>query len=176
MGTHRKSVRSMKKQRSKATLPEGVDLSAQMIKEIRDARTELVTEIRGIESAFMPKILDLQIQAKDIVEHAIELWRMEQRLDKVAESIGEEDRVFFTHSIQKLKRYLDKNHIEVVGHTKQEFNDGVNVDVLLFKESSDITKPTITETKEPTVLCKNQVVHKGQVIVSKVSDGSTQHE
>lgn len=154
----------------------GVDSTAQIIKEIRDARTEFVTEIRGIESTFMPKILDLPIHAKDIVEHAIDLWRMEQRLDKVSASIGEEDLAFLTRSIQKLKRYLDKNDIEVVDHTNQEFNDGVNVDVLLFEEKSDMTKPTITETKEPTILCRNQVVHKGQVIVSRASDGGAQHE
>ena len=151
-------------------------MAAQISKEIHDVRTELVTEIRGIEAAFMPKILDLPIHAKDIVEHAVELWRMEQRLNKVAASIGEQDRIFLKHSIQKLKRYLDKNHIEVVDHANQEYNDGVNVNVLLFEESSDITKPTITETKEPTVLCKNQVVHKGLVIVSRASDGGAQHE
>ena len=80
------------------------------------------------------------------------------------------------HSIDKLKRYLDKNDIEVIDHTNQEFNDGVNVNVLLFEESSEVTKPTITATKEPTILCRNQVVRKGQVIVSKVSDGDAQHE
>ncbi len=176
MGTHRKSVRSMKKQRSKTTLTGGVDLAAQIIKEIHDARSEFAAEIRGIESAFMPKILDLPIHAKDIVEHAVELWRMEQRLKKVAASIGEEDREALIHSIDKLKRYLDKNDIEVVDHTNQEFNDGVNVNVLLFEESSEVTKPTITATKEPTILCRSQVVRKGQVIVSKVSDGDTQHE
>lgn len=130
---------------------------------------------KGAELDVVPKIFTISIQTGDLIEHAIELWRMEQRLNKVAASLDESQRDFITNSIQKLKRYLEKNDVEIVDHTNQKFNYGRNLDVLLVEHSSDVTETIIKETKEPTILCKNRVVHKGKVIILERSNGSAKH-
>ena len=121
--------------------------------------------------------ITMDISTKDLVEHAIELWRMEQRLNKVITSLEDDSQqTFFTRSIQKLKRYLEKNNIEIVEHTNQKFNYGRNLDVLLVEKSPDITETIIKETKEPTILWKNHVVHKGKVIIIERTNKGDRHE
>ena len=117
----------------------------------------------------------IPIQTRDLIEHAIELWRMEQRLNRIAASLNESQRSLVTSSIQRLKRYLEKNEIEIVDHTNQKFNHGRNLDVLLVEKSPDVTEPIVRDTKEPTILCKNHIVHRGKVIVLEGERG-TKHE
>ena len=116
---------------------------------------------------------DMPDRMPNLVEHAIELWRLEQRLGRLAASLDEPQRDLVMNSIQRLKRYLEKNDIEIVDHTNQKFNQGRNLDVLLVEQSQDVTEPFIKETKEPTILCKNQLVHRGKVIVT---EGISEHE
>jgi hypothetical protein len=80
------------------------------------------------------------------------------------------------NSIQKIKRYLDKNDIEIVDHTNQKFNEGRNLDVLAVEKSLDISESIIKETKEPTILHKNQVVHKAKVIILEKSSEEITNE
>lgn len=176
MKPSRESAKNTKKPQAKTAMHDHTDLTNQILGGIGAILSQISKTRKDIESAVAPKFLDISIHTADLVEHAIELWRLEQRLNKVVSSLDEPQRELFINSIQKLKRYLDKNDIEVVDHTNQEFNDGMNLDVLLVEESPDIAKPTIKETKEPTVLCKNQVVHKGKVIVLTRDGEGAQHE
>ena len=80
------------------------------------------------------------------------------------------------NSVQKIKRYLDKNDIEIVDYTNQKFNEGRNLDILAVEKSSNILESIIKETKEPTILYKNQVVNKGKVIILEKNSESTTHE
>ena len=145
---------------------------------VRNNKTHLqLYEIRtSVEADIMSKNFAISIQTRDLVDHAIEIWRLEQRMNKIADSLDESQRSLITNSIQKLKRYLEKNAIEIVDHTNQKFNDGRNLDVLLVEQSPDVTEAIIRETKEPTILCENQLVHKGKVIILEGSDGSPKHE
>jgi len=120
---------------------------------------------KDIHEVVTPKFLNVSIQVKDLVELSIEIWRLENRINKITSNLEENQKEAILNSIQKLKRYIEKNDIEVVDHTNQRFNDGRNLDVLAVEKSQNISDPLIKETKEPTVLCKGQVVSKGKVIV-----------
>lgn len=162
------------KLQSNVAWPYGSDMAIQIIKEIYDTRQQVAEVRKDIESAVVPKFIDISIRTGDLIEHAIELWRMEQRLNKV--SLDESQQAFFTNAIHRLKRYLDKNDIEIVDHTGQKFNVGRNLDVLWVEESPSVAEPIIKETKEPTILCKNQIVHKGKVIVLEGTEGGARYE
>lgn len=120
---------------------------------------------KDIHEVVAPKFLNVSIQVKDLIELSIEIWRLENRLNKVVIGLEDNQKEALLNSIQKLKRYTEKNDIEVVDHTNQKFNDGRNLDVLAVEKSQNISDSIIKETKEPTVLCKGQVVSKGKVIV-----------
>ena len=140
------------------------------LEKINETLTEIrsqISEVRkDIESAVAPKFFNVSVQTNDLVEHAIELWRLKNRLSKILENMPENQRDIFTNSINKLMRYLEKNDIEIVDSTNQKFNEGRNLDILAVEQDEKISEPIIKETKEPTILFKGKVIRKGKVIIS----------
>lgn len=118
-----------------------------------------------IRYAVAPKFIELSIGVNDLVDLAIEVWRMEQRISKSASSLPEQQLKGLENSIQKLKRYLSKYDIEIVDYKNQKYNDGLNLDILSVEKNPSLSEPTIKETIEPTVLCKGQVVRKAKIIL-----------
>lgn len=118
-----------------------------------------------IKFAVAPKSLQLSVSANELVDLALEIWRMEQRLTKVANTLPENHRKGLENSILKLKKYISNYDIEIVDYTDQKFNDGLNLDVLSVEKDSAVTTPTVKETVEPTILVKGQVVRKAKIIL-----------
>ena len=125
-----------------------------------------ISEVRkDIQSAVAPTFFNVSVQTNDLIEHAIELWRLQNRLSKIIENIPENQREILHNSIKKLMRYLEKNDLEIIDYTNQKFNEGRNLDILAVEQDEKISEPIIKETKEPTILFKGQVIRKGKVIV-----------
>ncbi len=118
-----------------------------------------------IKFAVAPKSLQLSVSANELVDLALEIWRMEQRLTKVANTLPENHRKGLENSILKLKKYISNYDIEIVDYTDQKFNDGLNLDVLSVEKDPAVTTPTVKETVEPTILVKGQVVRKAKIIL-----------
>lgn len=148
----------------------------QIIKDMSKMRLPIPENQKDTKSDMNVKFLNVSIATKDLIDLGIDIWRMEQRLNKVMQSLPENSQDLLNNSIQKIKRYLDKNYIEIVDHTNQKFNEGRNLDILAVEKSSDILEPIIKETKEPTILHKNQVVHKGKVIILEKNSRDLTHE
>ena len=125
-----------------------------------------ISEVRkDIQSAITPKFFNVSVQTNDLIEHAIELWRLQNRLSKIIKNIPENQREILHNSIKKLMRYLEKNDLEIIDHTNQKFNEGRNLDILAVEQDEKISESIIKETKEPTILFKGQVIRKGKVII-----------
>ena len=131
---------------------------------------------KSVKSDTSIKFVNVSIETKDLINLGIDVWRMEQRLNKIMQTIPETSQNLLKNSVQKIKRYLDKNDIEIVDYTNQKFNEGRNLDILAVEKSSNILESIIKETKEPTILYKNQVVNKGKVIILEKNSESTTHE
>lgn len=126
-----------------------------------------IQEVRkDIQFAVAPKFLEVSIQIKDLVELAIDYWRLERRMEKVFVSIEQNQKENLESSLQRIKRYLDKNDIEIIDHTNQKYDEGQNLEILAVEHDPEAEVDTIKETKEPTVLLKGQVIHIGKIIVS----------
>ncbi|MEZ6331112.1 MAG: hypothetical protein R3B12_03830, partial [Candidatus Saccharimonadales bacterium] len=59
----------------------------------------------------MPSI-DPQTQA--VVDLAIELWRLENKLSKVKDKLSDDENKALNNSLDRLKRFLSKNDLEVI--------------------------------------------------------------
>lgn len=138
-------------------------------KDLLDNISEILVQIsetrKDIESAVAPKFLEMSPHLKDLIELSIEIWRLENRLSNILSNLQENQKETITNSIQKIKRYLDKNDIELIDHTNHKFNEGRNLDILAVEKDPRIVGSIIKETKEPTVMFKGQVVRKGKVII-----------
>lgn len=120
---------------------------------------------KNIKNTVEPKFLDLSPSTNSLIELAIEVWRIEKRLAKAAESLTDDQNKAFENSTAKLRRFLDKNDITFTDYTDQKYNEGLNLDILSIEKDSSITESVIKETHEPAVLHKGQVVKKAKVVV-----------
>ncbi|KKP92969.1 MAG: hypothetical protein UR98_C0014G0013 [Parcubacteria group bacterium GW2011_GWA1_36_12] len=109
---------------------------------------------------------DIPMGVEEIVELAIDVWKMEQRLLKVSGEITEVHRKGLENSIQRLKRYLEKFDVEVQDYTVQKYNDGLNFDILAREKDDSLEYPIIKETVEPTITCRGRIVKKAKVILA----------
>lgn len=120
-----------------------------------------------IRYSVAPKSIQLSAGVADFVELAVEIWRIEQRINKSLESLPENHKKGLEISIQKLKRYLEKYDLQIVDYTNQKYNEGLNLDILSVEKDSSVTEPTVKETIEPTVMYKGQVLRKAKIVLLK---------
>lgn len=132
---------------------------AKRIDHLRDTLRE------ELKFSVQPKFIEMSLSVESLVELAVEVWRIEQRIVKVSSSLPEAQRKGVETSVQKLKRYLGKYDLEIRDYTNQKFNEGLNLDVLSVEKDPSITEPIVKETVEPTILCKGQVVKKAKIIL-----------
>lgn len=114
-----------------------------------------------------PKFLKISPEVGDLTALAVEVWRIEQRLNRVSSDLDETQAKGLKSSLMKLNRYLERHDIEFKDFTNQRFNEGLNLDVIATEHDSDIKEPTIKETIEPTIMCRGQVIKKAKVVLVK---------
>ena len=131
-----------------------------------DKFEELYRKIsEDIKYSVTPKFVELSLGVNDLVDLAVEVWRMEQRVAKSALSLPENQLKGLENSIQKLKRYLEKYDIQIVDYKDTKYNDGLNLDILSVEKDPTLPEPRVKETVEPTIMCKGQVVLKAKIIL-----------
>lgn len=118
-----------------------------------------------IKYAVTPKFVELSIGVNDLVDLAIEVWKIDQRVTESTTSLTENHFKGLNNSIDRLKRYIQKYDIEIVDYTNQKFNDGWNLEILSVEKDSSIQYPIVKKTIEPTVICKGQVVRRAKIIL-----------
>ena len=109
--------------------------------------------------------VDLSPKSADVVELAVEVWRMNSRIVKTGDGLTEVQKRPIMSSLQKFTKFLDRYDIKIVDHTGEKYNEGMNVDVLSFEKDPRIKNPIIKETIEPSIICNGYVVKKGKVVV-----------
>jgi molecular chaperone GrpE (heat shock protein) len=128
--------------------------------------SELYSKIKNdINFAVAPNSINLSPSTDDFIQFALEIWRIEQKVTKLTETLPVNQRKGLENSIQKFKRYLEKYDIEIVDYTNQKFNDGLNLDVLSIEKEPTISESIVKETIEPTVMYRGQVIKKAKIIV-----------
>lgn len=118
-----------------------------------------------IKYAVAPHFMELSIGVTELVDLAVEVWRIEQRLVKAAPDLPDNQRKGLEISVEKLKRYISKYDIQVVDYTGQKYNEGLNLDVLSVEKDPMLSEPMIRETVEPTIILKGQVVRKAKIVL-----------
>jgi molecular chaperone GrpE (heat shock protein) len=134
--------------------------------DISSKLAEFYSKIKNdINFAVAPNLINLSPSTDDFIQFAIEIWRIEQRVAKLTETLPENQQKGLENSIQKFRRYLGKYDIEIVDYTNQKFNDGLNLDVLSVEKELTVSESIIKETVEPTIMYRGQVIKKAKIIV-----------
>lgn len=127
---------------------------------------EMFSVIRNdIKHSVEPRFLSVSPEVDDMVQHAIETWKLAGRVSKIKTKLNENEYRGLETSIERLKSYLGKNDIEIIDYTKQKYNEGLNIDVLSIEKDASLDGSIVKETVEPTIMCKGQVVRRAKVII-----------
>lgn len=131
-----------------------------------DRFEELYQKIKeDIKFSVTPKFMELSLGVNELIDLAVEVWRIEQRVTKSASSLPENHLKGLENSIQKLRRYLEKYDIEIVDYKNQKYNDGLNLDILSVEKDPTLPESMVKETVEPTIIYKGQVVRRAKIIL-----------
>jgi len=106
---------------------------------------------------------------------AIEIWRLEKRVQREKEDITKGEPPGFTSIVNQMQRIKDvfkKQEIDISEHTGENYNDGLSLKVLHVEEMDGIPigKMQIIETIKPSVYLKGKVIFLGEVIVGKAKE------
>lgn len=120
---------------------------------------------KNITDSVKSQFINLTPSSQSLVELAVEVWRLEKRIQKSAESLSEDQNKAFQNSVAKLHRYLEKNDISIVDYTDNKYNEGLNLDILSIEKDPEIPHSIVKETHEPAVMHKGQLIKKAKVVV-----------
>lgn len=137
--------------------------SSRSDKNIKESANLLREEIR---LSVQPKFLQLSAGVEELIELAIDIWRLEQRISKITD-LPESNKRPLENLVSKFKRYLSKYDLEIKDFTNQKFNAGLNLDVLSVQKNPSLEEPIIQETVEPSIMIKGLIVKKAKVIVAE---------
>jgi hypothetical protein len=106
---------------------------------------------------------------------AIEIWRLEKRVQKEKEDMAKGEPLEFSlivNQMQRIKDVFKKQEIETREPTGENYNDGLSLKVLHVEEMDGIPigKMQIIETIKPSVYLKGKVIFPGEVIVGKAKE------
>lgn len=120
---------------------------------------------RRIYDSVQTKFIEITPSAQNLVDVAVEVWRLERRISKSSKDLSDDQNKAFENSISKLKRFLDKNDITFVDYTDQKYNEGLNLDILNIEKDTNVKESVIKETHEPAVFHKGQLIKKAKVVI-----------
>lgn len=118
-----------------------------------------------IKQSILPKSLTISPQINDIADLAIELWRLDKRLSKIKNKISDDENKALQNTAENLKRFVQRNDIEVTDYTGQIYNEGMNLDILASEKDPELKQSVIFETHEPAVTHKGILIRKAKVII-----------
>lgn len=117
-------------------------------------------------------LIDEDISKKLVSSLAIEIWRLEKRINKIKNRTPEDSNKEFNPILEQMQRIKDvfkKQEIEIQEHTGKVYDDGLSCKALYFEEVDGIPKGKmqVIETIKPSVYFKGQIIFHGEVIVGK---------
>jgi len=121
---------------------------------------------QGLATQQRAIFVDLSPKSADVVELAVEVWRINNRIMKVGNDLTDTQKRGLESSLQRFVKFLDRYDIKIIDHTGEKYNEGMNVDVLSFEKDQNTKTPTIKETIEPSIICKGHIIKKGKIIVT----------
>ncbi len=117
------------------------------------------------------KLLESSIE--DIYELALAIWKMEQRIEKIASNLTEIQIRGFKSTLDKMKHYLLLNSVDYKDYDDLKYNEGMNLEIIAVEKDISIDLPIIKETIEPSIFHKGQLIKRAKVIVAR-KDGEEQ--
>ena len=142
-------------------LPEAI--SEPEVSSTEEGTARLRTEVREAPAAETKELLRL------LTDLATGLWRIRRKMAALGEGVSPEE-------MRKLNRYVESAwdmlagaKVEVQDLTGEKYVDGMALKVIAFQPTEGVAGEVVDETIKPTVFYRDQLVQRGEVIVTTPS-------
>lgn len=140
-------------------------------KDIKPADLESI-----ISGSFAAKTQDVShIDVTKVVDLAVEVWRLKNRLKKYNLKITDDQSKLIDNSFERINRFFDACEIGIKDYTGSKYIDELNIDPISFETKPGLGQPMIIETLEPQISIRDKVFKKSKVIVGNPEE-DTKHE
>lgn len=105
-------------------------------------------------------------QNKDLMHIALEVWKIQKKVKKMKENIGEESIKWFEYPIEKLFEILEKNKIKIIDYTGKKYLEWMNwFDIVSVEKNEAIIEPIFLDTVSPIIEENGLVVQRWKVVI-----------
>lgn len=125
------------------------------------------------------KIKPEESRRLNILDLAIEVWRLQERVKKLSAAMGKEDAAS-VFAAEKIRDIFSQVGMEIRDLTGQPYNEGMSLDVLTrdYPVGENPQHKIIQETITPAIYLDGKLEKISQVIIGKAVDpdhGKTNH-
>jgi hypothetical protein len=112
----------------------------------------------------------------ELVEIAVQLWRLDQRVQRVATGGSDPELRRLSDSVKRLRGALERLEVDFEDPLHREYNDGwLEVEVVAWEQPdapppSGVQGPWVKQTLRPIVRRSGQLISRGEVVVTQISD------
>lgn len=122
---------------------------------------------KEIRESVQSKFIEVSPNTRNVLDVAIEIWRIEQRLGKIGNTVEENQRKGLDSSLSRLKKFIDGYGIAVKDFTGCKYTSGMTaLEVITVEKDPNASHDHIKETVEPALYAGEQLVRKAKVIVA----------
>ncbi|MDD5742299.1 MAG: hypothetical protein PHX87_02610 [Candidatus Peribacteraceae bacterium] len=122
---------------------------------------------RQIRESVESKFIEISPTAKDVLEVAVEIWKVEQRIGKLQDKLPENQSKGLSGSFARLRKFLEGYGIEVKGFTGSKYSQGMAaMDVISVEKDPDAQHDYVKETIEPAIFTEGRIAKKARVIIA----------
>ena len=120
---------------------------------------------RQIKCSIEPKSLDILPSAKNMIDLAVELWKLDKRMKNISGKLSDDEKKLLGNSLDRLKRFLQVNDIKTEDYEGLVYNDGMNVKVMHVEKEHNVPRSIIGETIKPAIGRKGVLVSQAEVVI-----------
>lgn len=121
---------------------------------------------RQIKESVESKFIEISPSSKDVLEVAVEIWKLEQRIGKFQDSLPESQSKGLSGSLARIRKFTEAHSIEVKGFTGSKYSPGMAaMDVISVEKDPNAQHDYVKETIEPAIFTEGRIVKKARVIV-----------
>ena len=120
---------------------------------------------RQIKRSIEPKSLDILPSAKNMIDLAVELWKLDKRMKNISGKLSDDEKKLVGNSLDRLKRFLQVNDIKTEDYEGLVYNEGMNVKVMHVEKEHNVPRSIIGETIKPAIGRKGVLVSQAEVVI-----------
>lgn len=104
--------------------------------------------------------------SKDLINIALEVWKINKKVKRMNETIGDEAIKWFEFPIERIYEILGKNNIKIIDHTGKKYLEWMNwFDIVSVEKDGSTIEPIFLDIISPIIEENGLVTQRWKVVI-----------